>query len=374
MAVALTQEQTTVLAKLVHKMDELGFTARFLPPVSTGPLVSVYRFLPTGRTRVSSIEGLSDDLSVYLGRGDVLAKKMPGEGAVAIFVPNEVREKVNFIDTVSNVWRAYAEGSKIPLNFGVDHLGNPFVADLTELPHLLVAGSTGTGKSTWLSSALAACIYTLNSKCVNFILSDTKAVEFGRFIGAPHLLYPPATTVWDTLDHMEWLVDEVMRRLKKIGAANCRNIHEFKEKTSEQIPFIVLCIDELADILGDRSKDGGKGPSVGKIAEGFLASIVQKSRASGVYCIAATQRPSVKLVEGNIKSNFPARLSFRLPSGFDSVTVLGTGGAEHLLSRGDMLYKSPFDSALHRLHAPIARLEDIEAAVEAAIQKEANDV
>jgi S-DNA-T family DNA segregation ATPase FtsK/SpoIIIE len=363
--VALNAEQTDVLAKLVSKAIQLGVTMQFEPPVAVGPVVSVYRFRPIGSTRVSTLEGLADDFAVALGVESVLVRK------TEIFVPNKERRYVNFRDTIGALW-ATKDTSSVPLNLGIDHLGVPCVDDLAQLPHLLIAGSTGSGKSTLVTAIIGALVYCKTPDDIQFVLSDTKNVEFGRFIGAPHLMFNPATTIYQTMEQMEWIVQEMESRLKTIGLAQCRNIHEYKEKCphAKKIPFLVLVIDELADLLSDRSRTENKGPSLGKIAESILGKIVQKSRAAGVYVIAATQRPSVNVVAGSIKANFPARLSFRLPSGPDSRTVLGVEGAEHLLSRGDMLYVSPNRPGVARVHAPWASLEDIDAAVAASIQRE----
>jgi S-DNA-T family DNA segregation ATPase FtsK/SpoIIIE len=209
-------------------------------------------------------------------------------------------------------------------------------------------------------------------------MSDTKQVEFGYFIGAPHLVYEPATTPFRTLEQLDWIIETMESRLKTIGAAGCRNIigynGMFKDKgghdrpfgNAKQLPRIVIVIDELTDILMFK---GDKKRGESKIAEEKIQVIAQKGRAAGVHILAATQRPDVKTISGTIKANFPARLSFRLPSGVDSRTVLTTEGAEHLLARGDMLYVSPNRPGIVRLHSPFARIEDIRAAVEVASRK-----
>lgn len=374
----LTSEQVDVVGKITIKLLELGLSASFTPPISVGPIISCYRFSPDGSTRVSAMESLADDLALTLCVEDVMVKRMPGESAVGIFVPNKERTLVKFLDVLAHNWQQ-SKAVRVPLNFGVDYLGNGFVEDLSTLPHLLIAGSTGSGKSTLVSSMIAVLVNIANSNDLKLILSDTKNVEFGHFMGAPHLLFEPATSIYQTIERMEWLCEEMDQRLKKIGAAGCRNIFEYKERLSgtdnlrrpaEAMPYIILVIDELADILSDHRRQGEKGPSIGKVAEGFLSKIVQKSRAAGVYVIACTQRPSVNIVAGSIKANFPARLTFRLPSGHDSRTVIGTEGAEHLLSMGDMLYASPNRPGIVRLHAPWASIADIKAAVEAAIRRE----
>ena len=374
----LTAEQVAILAKIAVKFAELGVEADFVPPVAEGPIISAYRFFPTSRTRVSHLEALASDIAVTLGVEDVLIKRLPGESAVGVFVPNAKRSFIDFKNTVNAVWTHQASDLRydVPLNLGVDHLGRPAIENLAMLPHLLIAGSTGAGKSTLLSSILATIVYIVNSNAVQLVLSDTKNVEFGHFIGAPHLLFPPATSVYQTLEQMDWVIDEMESRLKKLSKTGCRNVHEYNLICAPTggrctpLPFIVLVIDELADLLMDRARPSeGRGPSIGKIAESKLSTIVQKSRAAGVYVIASTQRPSVNVVIGSIKANFPARLSFRLPSEADSRTVLGFSGAEHLLSRGDMLFVSPNRPGVLRLHAPYASITDIQAAVEAAIQR-----
>jgi S-DNA-T family DNA segregation ATPase FtsK/SpoIIIE len=291
---------------------------------------------------------------------------MPGDSAVTVFVPNQERTYIKFTDTVTNVWKV-KDVQKIPLNLGVDSLGSSVVVDLTELPHLLVAGSTGAGKSTLLASILASLIYCVESSRLQIILSDTKQVEFGHFIGAPHLLFEPATSVYQTLERMDWLIDEMDNRLKKLAKLGQRNITEHNEHSSGSAawPYILLCIDEVADLLAYKGEKRGES----KISQEKISKLASKARASGIHIIAATQRPSVDIINGVIKANFPARLSFRLPSGADSRTVLSTEGAEHLLSRGDMLFINPNKAGLARLHAPYARIEDIRAAVDAACRR-----
>lgn len=355
-----SQEQQLLLTavKITTKFRELGVFAKFVLPVSEGPIVSIFRFQPVGNTKVSQMEALSSDIAVALGVEDVLIKRLPGESSVACFVPNKEQHPLDFKDAIGAAWNV-KDTFDVPLLFGVDMLGNSFVGDLVKLPHLLIAGSTGSGKSTLLSSIIAALIYCKSPEKISLILSDTKGVEFCHFIGAPHLLFPPATSVYQTLENMDWLLDEMERRLHLIGKAGCRNIHEYHNVSiASEMPFIILAIDELADLMLFRGSRRGES----KISEEKLGKIVQKSRATGVHVIAATQRPSVNVVAGSLKANFPARLSFRLPSEADSRTVLGTSGAEHLLARGDMFYLSPLRPMLERLHAPLTCVADMEAA------------
>lgn len=366
----MTPDQIKTLAHIGAKLSQLGVTTSPLPLVSEGPIVTAFRFTPTGSTKFSQIESLGDDLAITLGVEDVFIKRLPGESAVSVMVPNPERRFFSFRECVGNIWNS---PMYIPIAFGVDFLGKPFMEDLVLLPHLLIAGSTNSGKSTLMSSILASLIYTKKPEDIKFILSDTKSVEFGHFIGAPHLLCEPLTTVEKTFKMMNWVVDKMEERLKDFGNKKVRNILEYKQRFPEgkKLPFIVFVFDELADILTDRTKDendNGKptGPTLGKRCTDVLAKIVQKSRATGIHMIAATQRPSVNIVSGTVKSNFPARLTFRLPSGVDSRTVIDTEGAEHLLAQGDMLYVSPNKPGLMRLHSPYASIEDIDAAVEQA--------
>ena len=266
-----------------------------------------------------------------------------------------------------------------PLCLGIDYLGEPVVEDLVDMPHLLIAGSTGSGKSTLLNSLLAAIVYSVNDQNVNLVISDTKGVEFNRFAKVPHMLFEPATSAFETSERMEWLCEEADRRLKIFAQAGVRNIHEFNTMTypghglydydRRPLSFIVFVIDEVADLIGksaNQAKHKELKTSIAKLCEQQLSRIAARSRAAGIYVIAATQRPSVDVINGVIKANFPGRLSFRLPSQVDSRTVLGTGGAEHLLAQGDCLFLNPNRPGLQRIHAPLTPIEDVEACVEYA--------
>jgi S-DNA-T family DNA segregation ATPase FtsK/SpoIIIE len=376
----VADEQKAIAAVLAHKIVSLGYSAEFVPPIVTGPVVSVYRFQPYGSTRVSHIEGMAEDFAVALGAEHIFTKRLPGETAVGIFVPNKERKFVLWRDVIT----AIKPGEQnIPLLLGIDHLGKIVVEDLSVFPHLLIAGSTGSGKSTLLHSLVAGIVYSVSSSEVKFVLSDTKGVEFGHFIGIPHLLFDePATSVYQTLEQFDWCIEEMQNRLRRFARGQVHNILEWNSKRTKaysdenpnqseaRLPYIVVVIDELADLLGDSSRPNEKrGPTIGKLATEKIGKLAQKARASGIHLIASTQRPSVKLLEGDIRANFLARLSFRLPDGSSSRTVLATEGAEHLLSRGDMLFINPNKPGMRRIHAPIASPEDIVAAVEYASRR-----
>lgn len=366
----LTPEQKHVVDVILDKIDALQKHAEFVGPVSVGPIISTYRFFPLRKTRVAHLEAMWKDFAVALGEDSVLVKRMPGESAVGVFVPNKVRKEINFRDTIQNVV-AYEQKHKdrftIPLNFGQDQIGEPFVEDLTQLPHLLIAGSTGGGKSTLLHGIVTSLAWVKPSSEVKFIISDTKGVEFKDFAPLPHLMFPIAKSVYETMQYLQWCIAETQKRLDIIGARGGRNIHDYNKMVDEKdrMPFVVVVIDEIADIMGPAVEN-----SEAKLNSKKLSAIVARARATGIHVIAGTQRPDVKMVSGAIKANFPARLTFRLPSGIDSRTVITTKGAECLMSKGDMLYYSPLSPELKRLHAPFTSLADVNAAVQFVVGRE----
>lgn len=375
-----TPEQQATIVAITHKIVSLGLTASFVDPISVGPIVSVYRFQPTGSTRVSQLEGLSQDFAVALGAEDIMAKRMPGEASVGIFIPNKERQWVKWFE------HATVDPTKyhIPLVLGIDYLGKLVVVDLASLPHLLIAGSTGGGKSTLLNSLTASLILNYTPKDLELVLCDIKeGVEFTKFARAPHLRSNIATSIDLTHIRLDELIDEMTRRLKLFAQTSTHNIAEYnstRQGSASRLPYVALIIDEIADLLSDRRRiedsestafgdNKVKLTNAGKIASGKLSKLAAKARASGIHIIVATQRPSAKLLEGDIKSNFPSRLAFRLPSQTDSRVVLDTGGAEHLLSQGDMLFINPNKPGLQRIHAPRSTAQDIQAAIEYSMQR-----
>jgi len=376
----LTQEQKNVITVLTAKMVELGLKARPLTQVSVGPIVTVYRFFPEGSTKVSQIESLSQDFAVVLGAEDIIAKRMPGESAVGVFVPNKTRQDVKWFNLCTIDKTKY----KIGLLLGIDYLGKTVIEDLPSLPHLLIAGSTGGGKSTLLNSLIGSTILNYDKADVELVLCDIKeGVEFSQFSKAPHLRSLIATSVDMTHIRMDELIDEMNRRYQLYAKDNVKNITEYNAKrqgSTTRLPYVALIIDEFADLLSDKRvvedpekgfKDNGdmRTSRAGEIASRKLSKLASKARASGIHLILATQRPSAKLLEGDIKSNFPARLAFRLPSQTDSRVVLDTGGAEHLLTRGDMLFINPNRPGLVRIHAPFCTASDVQAAIDFALQR-----
>jgi len=355
-----TDIQKTVITTIVTKLAALGHVVTWHEPISSGPLITTYRFLPKNSSRVAQIASLSSDIALALSVEDVMIQRIAGEAYIGVSVPNATRELVLWRNLLSPPPSAVA----IPLNFGVDQYGHPYIDDLVTLPHLLIAGSTGSGKSVFLRSIIASAMFWRSPSQLQFILSDTKLVELGIFTGASHMTFlEPATSALATCERMDWLIEETERRLRLFETEKVHNLHEHNQRFGHQlrslIPYIVLIIDEVADIFPEDDR------AQSKISSAKLGKIVQKSRASGIHVIAATQRPSVNIVSGSIKSNFPARISFRLPSETDSRTVLGSGGAEHLLSRGDMFFSSPSRPSLLRLHSAFATDDDIKYCIDA---------
>jgi len=355
----LTPEQAEVVKVISDKILTLGRHAEFVGPVTVGPIISTYRFFPVKRTKVAHLEAMNKDFAVALGAESIVVKRMPGESAVGIFVPNKKRLLVTFKSTLQHVSAYMQEDTDdkhkpIPLNFGIDSNGDPAVDDLTMQPHLLIAGTTGSGKSTEQHALVLSMCWTMAPEELQMIISDTKGVEFTKFKALPHLIRPICTDRYKTLEALDFCVKETQDRLDAFGEKGVRNIHEYnKLNPTHQMPYIVFVIDELADLVGP-----GLEKAEAKAASDKLGIIVARSRASGIHMIVATQRPDVKLIKGNIKANFPTRLCFRLPSHQDSRTVLSTKGAENLMSRGDCFYQSSMHPELRRLHAPLTTLED----------------
>lgn len=360
-----SDDQFAIIATITMKLASLGHEVTFVEPITEGPLITTFRFAPRAAAKVSQVVSCADDLALALKVEDVVVARLPGESSIGIAVPNKTRTLVNWRDTLATPDAAWP----LPLNFGVDAQGKQFRECLTKLPHLLVAGATNGGKSVLIRSMMASLVTWRSPDEVQFVVSDTKKVESGDFIGSPHMLFEPAKTMYETWERMDWIITEVDRRLKILAAAGVRNIGQYNEKDitkalNRRLPYIVLIIDELAHVLG-----GGEKRGESKIANAKLGRIVSESRAAGVHVLASTQRTSVDVITGSVKANFPSRLTFRLPSETDSRTIIGVGGAEHLLAQGDMLYSSANYPALKRLHSAYASIDDVRAAVEMSKHK-----
>jgi len=369
----LTTDQKKIVETLLEKIHALGKGAEFVGPVTIGPYITTYLFKPERRTKVKHLEAMSNDFAVALGVESALCKMMPGSSAVAVFVQNKEKRVIQFSETTENIMqfmdKETEDGHKpIPLNFGMDYNGKLVVDDLTQQPHLLMAGTTGSGKSTEIRAIVLSMLMAMKPSELKMIISDTKGVEFRGFKEIPHLLhqYGYCSDVYSTMAALDWAVKETQRRYESLAQEDVQNIHQFNKKVPDfkKLPYIVILIDELADLI---SNDMGR--SEAKANSDKLKTIAGRSRAAGIHLVAATQRPDVSTVKGSIKTNFPSRLSFRLPSNRDSITILGTKGAEFLMSKGDMLYTSSTNPALRRLHAPWTSIEDVKATIEFIIQR-----
>jgi S-DNA-T family DNA segregation ATPase FtsK/SpoIIIE len=369
----LNEEQQEVVDIINEKIEVLGKHAQFVGPVSTGPIISTYRYYPMLKTKVAHLETLHKDIAVALGAEAVLIKRMPGESAVGFFIPNKKRTIVQFKDTLRHVTTYMQDDTEdghmpIPINFGITSDGDPFVDDLTTLPHLLIAGTTGGGKSTLLHGVVDSMCWTMSPEELQLYISDTKGVEFKHFASLPHLRAPIANDRYTVMNYFDQTLEETDKRYKMFGTAGVRNIHEYNERQPEgqKMPYIVFVIDELADLMGQNiPRDEAK------LCSDKLSNIVARSRGTGIYVVAATQRPDVKQIKGSIKANFPSRLSFRLPSQADSKTILNTKGAEGLMMKGDMLYMSSTSPELRRLHGPYMSLDESKAMIEMIVQRHA---
>jgi len=328
--------------------------------IHPGPVVTTYEFKPDAGVKYSKITGLADDLCLAMQAESVLIDRIPGKSTVGIQIPNPNRELISLRELLeSELYRRST--SKLTLALGKTIHGEPFVSDLATMPHLLIAGSTGTGKSVSVNSMLSSILFRATPDDVRLILIDPKRLELGMYEDIPHLLTPVVVDPKQAANALRWAVREMEERYKTLAAEGVRNIEQFnrnvrlvaaerrkgagpddEEKSLKPLPFIVVVIDELADLMMVASSE----------VEESIARLAQMARAVGIHLILATQRPSVDVITGLIKANLPARISFRVSSKIDSRTILDGNGAEQLLGKGDMLYLPPASSRLIRLHGP----------------------
>lgn len=357
----INPEHQRVLTALTTRLTQLGLSVMPRPEVTDGVMVSLYRFRPNGRTKVSTIAAQAEELALTLCVESVYVQALPHEGSVGIYVPRPEAKPLKWLNLLAAATQQPSfSTARLPLVLGSDWLGRVQIDDLATIPHMLNAGSTGSGKSIWLRSQFASIVCLLNNNDVKIVLSDTKQVEFQDFIGCPALLFGEiATKIGSTVDQMRELVKLTDDRLRMIASAGTRNIHEYNQSVVRgaiaKMPYVVMGIDELADIAED-----SEGMDV-------LDYITRKSRAAGIHVIASTQRPSADVVKGLIKNNLMGRVCFRMPDGINSRIVLGENGAENLLKQGDFLYSSPNFNGLQRLHSGYATSNDIKASLEMAV-------
>jgi S-DNA-T family DNA segregation ATPase FtsK/SpoIIIE len=335
--------------------------------INPGPVVTTFEFKPEAGIKYSRIIGLTDDLCLALRAESILVERMPGKSTVGVQVPNREREIIWLRENIESP-EFLGSKSKLTIGMGKDINGRIAAADLAGMPHLLIAGSTGTGKSVAINAMIMSILYKSTPEEVRLVLVDPKRLELGNYEGVPHLYTPIITEPKLAANALRNAVREMERRLKLLAAKGVRNIDSynrlfddtpslFSEQTASDegpIPKIVIIIDELADLM---MLDGNN-------VEESITRLAQMARAVGIHLVLATQRPSVDVITGLIKANFPARVSFRVATKVDSRTILDANGAESLLGRGDMLYLPSGSARVHRLHAPYVTEKEIEAVVE----------
>jgi S-DNA-T family DNA segregation ATPase FtsK/SpoIIIE len=385
-------------ARLVEKLEAYGVKGR-VDEIHPGPVVTMYEFEPESGTKVSKIAGLADDLAMALAAQKVrIVAPIPGKARVGFELPNETRKTVFLREILEDErWEKF-EKAHLPMALGQDIAGQPVYADLAKMPHMLVAGATGSGKSVGLNVMLLSLLAKKTPEELRLLMIDPKVVELAVFDGIPHMLLPVVTDMKKAALGLRWAVDEMERRYQLFADAGARNITSYNQRVQKvidgelspeklcrsrvgkvkaqgmngeevllppvdgeapdaveanptKLPFVVVVVDEFADLMMVAAKD----------VEAAIARLAQKARAAGIHVILATQRPSVDVITGMIKANFPTRIAFKVSQREDSKTILGRNGAEHLLGMGDMLMLPPGSSDLKRVHSAFVSEEEVRA-------------
>tara|TARA_A100000164_G_scaffold380268_1_gene427139 strand:+ start:18 stop:2135 length:2118 start_codon:yes stop_codon:yes gene_type:complete len=316
--------------------------------VSYGPVVTLNEFEPAAGVKVSKIINLSDDIARNTSSESARIATIPGSNTVGIELPNLSRENVYLSEILSNADFNKKE-KKLPIALGKNISGTPIIGDLTSMPHLLIAGTTGSGKSVCINTIILSLLYRHSPEKCKFILIDPKMLELSTYEGVPHLLCPVITEAKKAASVLGWVVKEMENRYKLMTKEGVRNIDSYNTKHKLPMPYIVVVVDEMSDLM----------LVAGKEIENYIQKLSQMARAAGIHIIMATQRPSVDVITGTIKANFPTRISFQVTSKIDSRTILGEQGAEQLLGKGDMLYMSSANKIV-RIHAPFVSDNEIE--------------
>ena len=316
--------------------------------VSHGPVVTLNEFEPAAGVKVSKIINLSDDIARNTSSESARIATIPGRNTVGIELPNSIRENVYLSEIISNN-DFKMKDIKLPIALGKNISGIPVIGDLTSMPHLLIAGTTGSGKSVCINTIILSLLYRHSPDKCKFILIDPKMLELSTYEGIPHLLCPVITEAKKAASVLGWVVKEMENRYRLMTKEGVRNIDGYNSKHTLAMPYIVVVVDEMSDLM----------LVAGKEIENYIQKLSQMARAAGIHIIMATQRPSVDVITGTIKANFPTRISFQVTSKIDSRTILGEQGAEQLLGKGDMLYMSSANRIV-RIHAPFVSDNEIE--------------
>ena len=316
--------------------------------VSHGPVVTLNEFEPAAGVKVSKIINLSDDIARNTSSESARISTIPGSNTIGIELPNNSRENVYLSEIINNSDFKKRE-IKLPIALGKSISGKPIVGDLSTMPHLLIAGTTGSGKSVCINTIILSLLYRHTPDKCKFILIDPKMLELSAYEGIPHLLCPVITEAKKAASVLGWVVKEMESRYRLMTKEGVRNIDGYNTKHKLPMPYIVVVVDEMSDLM----------LVAGKEIENYIQKLSQMARAAGIHIIMATQRPSVDVITGTIKANFPTRISFQVTSKIDSRTILGEQGAEQLLGKGDMLYMSSANRII-RIHAPFVSDQEIE--------------
>ncbi len=335
------------------KLQDFGVKGT-ITGILPGPVITTYEFEPAPGVKINKVVSLADDLALGLKAPSVrVVGSIPGKAALGIEVPNPVRKNVYIREILGT--SLFQKGvSKLTLGLGMDVIGNPVTADLARMPHLLIAGTTGAGKSVGINTIICSILLKSTPEEVRLLMIDPKRVELTCYEGIPHLLHPVVVEPNMASRALQWAVKEMERRYTLMEQQRVKSFVSFNETSEEKLPLIVIIIDELADLMMVASKE----------VEGSVARLAQMARAAGMHLILATQRPSVDVLTGLIKANFPTRMSFKVSSKIDSRTILDTSGAEHLLGMGDMLFLPPGTATLQRIHGAYISEKETERIVD----------
>ncbi|MBW2609407.1 MAG: DNA translocase FtsK [Deltaproteobacteria bacterium] len=349
--------------RLEKKLGDFGVDGE-VTEILPGPVITMYEFKPAPGIKISKVAGLSDDLTLALRAPSVrIVAPIPGKAAIGIEIANNKREHVYLQEVLSS--QDYSDSKyNMTIALGKDITGAPVIADLTKMPHLLVAGATGTGKSVLLNAMINSILFKVSPDIVRFVMIDPKRIELSAYKDIPHLLHPVVTEPKEATRALRWAVEEMERRYMLLSDRGVRNIEAYNRKVMKEkkaadddnpdvigksLPYIILIIDELADLMMLSSRG----------VEEAITRLAQMARAAGIHLIIATQRPSVDVLTGIIKANFPTRISFQVSSKVDSRTILDAMGAEQLLGEGDMLFMPPGVSRLTRIHGAYISEEEV---------------
>jgi len=349
--------------RLEGKLRDFGVEGEVVEIVP-GPVITMYEFKPAPGVKISKVASLADDLALNLRASNIrIVAPIPGKSAIGIEIPNNKRRLVNLKEILSS--QLFLDSScRLTIALGMDIIGQPVITDLTKMPHLLVAGATGTGKSVSINAMINSVLFKASPEIVRFVMIDPKRIELAPYQDIPHLLHPVVTKPKEAARALRWAVEEMERRYTLLSDKGVRNIEAYNRKVAkdkglsgpdiskrieEHLPYIVIIIDELADLM----------MVSGREVEESLTRLAQMARAAGIHLILATQRPSVDVLTGIIKANFPTRISFQVSSRVDSRTILDSMGAEHLLGEGDMLFLPPGVAKLTRIHGAYVSEDEV---------------